>query len=83
MFGPSTYFACIFSQLKSNKTNTTTKHSPNKEPTTQQVSSSNKIISAHNLKKTNKKNKIARTHHTFSSHHLQLLKALLYSTFDD
>ncbi len=31
------------------KTNTTTKHSPNKEPTTQLVLSNYKIISAHNM----------------------------------
>jgi len=61
------------------KTNTTTKHSPNKEPTTQLVLSNYKIISAHNIQENKQgKTKIATTHHTFFFHHHQLLKALLY-----
>jgi hypothetical protein len=39
------------------KTNTTTKHSPNKEPTTQQVSSNNKIISVHDLQENKQEKK--------------------------
>jgi hypothetical protein len=66
-----------------NKTNTTTKHSPNKEPTTQLVLSNYKIISADNMQENNQEKKIATTHHTFFFNHHQLPKALLYSTFND
>jgi hypothetical protein len=45
------------------KTNTTTKHSPNKEPTTQLVLSNYKIISAHNMQE-NKQEKNKNSNNT-------------------